>query len=249
MTSFDHSWPGMRLALLAGTLAGAAFAAPALAQEASMESRLRDQLRAVTGQLQQAQNELAQIKAGAAPAAAAKPVAAPAETEALRAELAQSQAQLARERDARGRRDAQFATAQQQSQQALERLEKAGAQVAQFRAAYAELLKMARDAESERHRLTKAAALSQAAIEQCTAKNQQLHAVGMEVISAYEKLDMGSVLSARQPFAAQSRVKLERIAQQFGDRLYESKFDVRAVQAPQVAESPDALQIAPKATP
>ena len=197
MTSFDHSWPGMRLALVAGALAGAAFAAPA-------------------------------------------------ETEALRAELAQSQAQLARERDARGRRDAQFATAQQQSQ---ETLDKAGAQVAQFRAAYAELLKMARDAESERHRLSQAAALSQAAIEQCTAKNQQLHAVGMEVVDAYEKLDMGSVLSARQPFAAQSRVKLEQIAQQFGDRLYESKFDVRAVQAPQVAESPDAFQIAPKATP
>lgn len=246
MTSFDHSWPGMRLALVAGALAGAAFSAPALAQEASLESRLRDQLRAVTGQLQQAQNELAQIKAGATSGAAAKPAAAPAETDALRAELAQSQAQLARERDARGRRDAQFATAQQQSQ---ETLDKAGAQVAQFRAAYAELLKMARDTESERHRLTQAAALSQTAIEQCTARNQQLHAVGMEVISAYEKLDIGSVLSARQPFAAQSRVKLEQIAQQFGDRLYESKFDVRAVQAPQMAESPDAFQIAPKATP
>lgn len=246
MTLFDHSWPGMRLALVAGALASTALAAPALAQEQSLESRLRDQLRAVTGQLQQAQNELAQLKAGAKPGAAAKPAAAPADSDALRAELAQSQAQLAREREARSRRDAQFSASQQHAQDSLD---KAAAQVAQFRGAYAELLKMAREAESERHKLTQAAALSQAAIEQCTAKNQQLHAVGMEVIDAYEKLDMGSVLSARQPFAAKSRVKLEQIAQQFGDRLYEGKFDLRAVQAPQVAESADAFQIAPKATP
>lgn len=246
MTLFDHSWPGMRVALVVCAFAGAALAAPALAQEQSMETRLRDQLRAVTGQLQQAQNELAQLKAAAAPSAVAKPAAPAADTEALRAQLAQSQAQLAREREARGRRDAEFSSAQQQSR---ETLDKAGAQVAQFRGAYAELLKMARDAESERQRLTQAAALQQAAIEQCTARNQQLYAVGMEVVNAYEQLDMGSVLSARQPFAAQSRVKLEQIAQQFGDRLYEGKFDLRAVQAPQLAESADAFQITPRTTP
>lgn len=238
MTLFDHPWSGVRVALLAGALACAGLAQ---AQEQSMEARLRAQLRTVTGQLQQAQNELAQFKTGTA----AKPAAAPAEAEALRAELAQSQALLAREREARSRRDAQFSTAQQQTR---ETLDKAGAQVAQFRGAYSELLKMARATESERQKLIQAAALHQVAIAQCTAKNQQLHAVGMEVVNAYEQLDMGSVLSARQPFAAQSRVKLEQIAQEFGDRLYEGKFDLRAVQAPQVAESPDAFQIAPRST-
>lgn len=227
------------MALLAGALACAGLAQ---AQEQSMEARLRAQLRTVTGQLQQAQNELAQFKAGTA----AKPAAAPAEAEALRAELAQSQALLAREREARSRRDAQFSTAQQQAQESLA---KASAQVAQFRGAYDELLKMARASESERHKLAQQAGLHQTAIAQCEAKNQQLYAVGMEVVQAYEQLDMGALMSVRQPFAAQSRVKFEQIAQAYGDRLYQGKFDARAVHTPQVAESADAAGAAARATP
>lgn len=229
MTSFDHPWSGMRAALLVSALACAGLAQ---AQEQSMEARLRAQLRTVTGQLQQAQNALAQ----AAPAATARP-AQSADVEALRAELAHSQAQLARERDVRSRRDAQFSTAQQQAQEAVA---KASAQVAQFRSAYDELLKMARAAESERHKLAQQAGLQQTAIAQCEAKNQQLYAVGMEVVQAYEQLDMGALMSVRQPFAAQSRVKFEQIAQEYGDRLYQGKFDARAAHAPQVAESGDA---------
>lgn len=239
MTLFDHPWSGVRAALLASALACAGLAQ---AQEQSMEARLRAQLRTVTGQLQQAQNELAQFKAGA-------PAARPAQTadaEALRAELAQSQAQLARERDARSRRDAQFSTAQQQAQEAVA---KASAQVAQFRGAYDELLKMARAAESERHKLAQQAGLQQTAIAQCEAKNQQLYAVGMEVVQAYEQLDMGALMSVRQPFAAQSRVKFEQIAQEYGDRLYQGKFDARAAHAPQVAESGEAAAAAARTTP
>ncbi|MCY1561968.1 hypothetical protein D9M68_992960 [compost metagenome] len=56
--------------------------------------------------------------------------------------------------------------------------------------------------------------------------------MGQEVLRAYETVDLGSVLASRQPFAAQSRVKFEQIAQQYGDKLYEGKFDVRAVNAP-----------------
>ena len=61
--------------------------------------------------------------------------------------------------------------------------------------------------------------------------------MGQEVLRAYETMDMGSVFAARQPFAAQSRVKFEQIAQQYGDKLYEGRFDARAVNAPKPAEA------------
>lgn len=223
--------PALVLAMLACT-AGMAHAQQPQGQ--SMEERLRAQLRVTTSQLQQAQNELAALKAGQPTAAPAGAGAAPAksELEALRKELAQSQAQLAAERHARSQASA---GTEQLRQQAQATTEKASAQIAQYRGAYGELLKMARAAEAERQRLTTEAATQRTALTQCEAKNAQLYAVGQEILRAYEAVDLGSVLASRQPFAAQSRVKFEQIAQQYGDKLYEGKFDVRAVKAPAAA--------------
>ncbi|WP_200937550.1 hypothetical protein [Variovorax sp. Root473] len=220
-------------ALVLAALAATAGVTHAQQQGQSMEERLRAQLRVTTSQLQQAQNELAALKAGQQPNGAAGPAAAaPAgksELEALKKELAQSQQQLAAERHARGQASAGSEQLRQQAQAAAE---KAGAQVAQYRGAYDDLLKLARASEAERQRLAAEATTQRTALTQCEAKNAQLYAVGQEVLRAYETVDLGSVLASRQPFAAQSRVKFEQIAQQYGDKLYEGKFDVRAVNAP-----------------
>ncbi|WP_067063724.1 hypothetical protein [Roseateles chitosanitabidus] len=230
-------------AAVAAMLAGLALAAPWTAQaqgaQPSMEERLRTQLRATTAQLQQAQNELAALKS-AAPAPAA-PAARPAELEALRRELAESRAALAREREARGQRDErdqQLAAARDAAQGASER---STAQVAQFRAAYDQLLKLARESEAERQRLAAGAAAQDAAIKQCQVKNQQLYEVGLDVLKAYETLGPGTILATRLPFAARSRVRLDEVAQQYGDKLYDGRFDPRAAQEPAPA--------APTATP
>jgi hypothetical protein len=218
-------------ALLLATLAAASHAQQPPPGGQSMEERLRAQLRITTSQLQQAQNELAALKAGqsaAAPAAGDAP-ANKSELDALKKELSQSQAQLAAERQAR---EAASAGSQQLRQQAQATSDKAAAQIAQYRGAYDELLKMTRASEAERQRLAGEAATHRTAITQCEAKNAQLYAVGQEILRAYETMDVGTVLASRQPFAAQSRVKFEQIAQQYGDKLYESKFDVRAVGAP-----------------
>lgn len=217
------------------TLVCAASAITVHAQEQSMEERLRAQLRSVTSQLQQANNELALLKSGTGGAQAAPKASPSPDVEALKAELAQSRQQLSRERDARGRRDADV-------QQAKETVDKAQAQVQQFRAAYDELLKMARTTETERQRLAKEGAAQQAAVAQCELKNQQLYALGQEVLQAYEKMDMATMLAARQPFAAQSRVRLEQIAQEYGDRLYQGKFDARAATQAQETVAADAAK-------
>ncbi|MGF6347135.1 colicin import membrane protein [Variovorax sp. W2I14] len=236
--------PALVLAALAATAGVSHAQQPPQGQ--SMEERLRAQLRITTSQLQQAQNELAALKAGqpaGAPAAAAG--AAPAsksELDALKKELAQSQQQLAAERQARAQASA---GGEQLRQQAQATSEKATAQIAQFRGAYDDLLKLARAAEAERQRLATEAVTQRTALTQCEAKNTQLYAVGQEILRAYETVDLGSVLASRQPFAAQSRVKFEQIAQQYGDKLYEGKFDVRAVNTPAPAKPAEAAPAAP----
>jgi colicin import membrane protein len=186
------------------------------AQNQSMEERLRAQLRITTTQLQQAQNELAAFKGGAAAPST------PADIEKVKKDLSNSQAA---ERKARE----QLSGVKQQNQAALD---KANAQIAQYRSAYDELLKLARASEAERQRLAMDSSSQTKAVSQCEAKNAQLYAVGQEILHAYETVDMGTVMAARQPFAAQSRVKLDQIAQQYGDKLYDGRFDVRSSNVP-----------------
>lgn len=203
-------------------------AAPAHGQQAQgMEERLRAQLRATTTQLQQAQNELAQLKAGQAAAPAAAAAASPAaDVEALKKELAQSRSQLAAERQRQG----DSAAKTQAEAQAV--AEKANAQVAQFRNAYDELLKLARASEADRQRLGAEDTMQKTALAQCESKNLQLYSVGQEILRAYENVDIGEVMAARQPFAAKTRVRYDEIAQKYGDSLYEGRFDARAARMP-----------------
>lgn len=209
------------LALLAALVAGHAHAQ----QAPNMEERLRNQLRITTTQLQQAQNELAALKAGQSPNTGA---AGGGDASALRKELDAARAQLAAER---GARELLADAARQAHLQTQGVVEKAGTQIAQYRKAYDELLRMARTLDAERRNLAAEAGARQAALKRCESANAKLYSVGQDILRAYETVDVATVLAARQPFAAQSRVRYEQIAQDYGDKLYEGRFDVRAVDA------------------
>ena len=208
----------------------------ARAQQPSMEERLRAQLRATTTQLQQTQAQLAQLQAagGNAPA-----------SDASKKELADLRAQLDAER-VRTRQLSEGSAAAHREAQTV--ADKANVQITQLRAAYDELLRRARASEAERQKLAAASTTQQNALEQCGAKNAKLYAVGQEVLNAYESMDVTTVIAARQPFATRSRVKYEQIAQEYGDKLYDGRFDPRAVTTPAPASDASAPHAeAPKA--
>ncbi|GJG96811.1 hypothetical protein [Cupriavidus pauculus] len=215
------------LAFLVTLVAGNAYAQ----QVPSMEERLRNQLRITTTQLQQAQNELAALKAGQPSSgqsvgrASTSGAAGGGDASALRKELDAVRAQLAAERGARE----QLADATRQAHlQTQGVVEKATSQIAQYRKSYDELLRMARTLDAERRNLVAEAGARQAALKRCESANTKLYSVGQDILRAYETVDVATVLAARQPFAAQSRVRYEQIAQDYGDKLYEGRFDVRA---------------------
>lgn len=186
----------------------------AQAQTASLESRMRDQLRETRSQLQELQ---AQQSTWAAEKAALEKErdAAKQEAEAARATKAaptvspETTRELAAERQ---RREAAEASLQRGKSDAD-----------------AQALAL-RTAEAERARLAKELDLSHSQVDACTARNVQMYQVGKEVIAAYENIDTSDIVSSRQPFAAKSRVKLENAAQSFGDKLYDQRFDPRAGQ-------------------
>jgi len=225
--SWKPAGRAMRRTAWALALSLAAAGSASAQQAQSMEERLRAQLRITTSQLQQAQNELAALKAKGGGVSAAPADAG--ELAELKEELSRAKAQLAAERESRQKARDDSVRLKEQAEAALE---KASGQVAQYRNAYDELLKMARASEGERQRLATEAASHRTAIGQCEAKNAQLYAVGQEILRAYETIDLGTVMSARQPFAGKARVKLDEIAQQYGDKLYEGRFDARGAAQP-----------------
>ena len=182
----------------------------------SMEERLRAQLRATTTQLQQAQAELAQLRAGAAAGGPAG--TAPADE--LHKQLAETKAQLAAERARAQRLESAQAGMRRDAQSMAE-------QSSQYRDNNAQLQKNVQAVEAERNRLATESQQQGSALQLCQSKNEQLYALGQEVLHAYETMDLGTMLSARQPFAAKARAKYGALAQQYGDRLYEGRFDAQ----------------------
>ncbi|WP_448097944.1 hypothetical protein [Luteibacter yeojuensis] len=187
----------------------------AFAQTASLESRMREQLRETRTQLQDLQ--------------------------ARQSQWAAEKAALEKERDD-AKKDAETARAAKASSAASPEASRALAAERQRREAAEASLQRGkadmdssavalRTAEAERARLARELDAAKGQVDACTARNVQMYRVGQEVITAYENIDMGDIVGSRQPFAAKSRVKLEAAAQSFGDRLYEQRFDPRAGQA------------------
>ncbi|WFR79728.1 hypothetical protein P9875_00685 [Janthinobacterium rivuli] len=213
----------MRLPLLLLSLLAAGMAQAQKGQ--SMEERLRAELRNVTAQLQQTRGELELLKAKGVPVAKAAPAAAAPASDGLKKELARSQSQLAQERAQREK----LAAEQQRGAAAAQ---EATASLAQYRQASERLAATGKQLEAERARLDGEVTSQRGALARCESKNAQLYAAGQDILQAYEGLDVLDVMKARQPFAAQSRVKLEQIAQQYGDQLYQGRFNARQTETP-----------------
>lgn len=190
---------------------GAAMAALILAQAASaqsLEEQLRTQLRDTRGQLQELQGQQAAWQAQKA--------GIEGERDQARKALEQAQAEVARLRAAggNGKEVAAERGARQQAEASLQQARKDNAE------AVAKLKEQQSHDGAFQTRLDEA----KQSLVTCGARNQKLYEVGQEILDAYVHLDMGSVIGARQPFAASARVKLENAAQAYGDRLYEQRY-------------------------
>ena len=200
-----------RIARIAGTWALMLMASAIHAQ--SLEDQLRTQLREARSQLQDLQGQQAQWQAQQATAEQQRDQA--------RKELQQAQAELAKLRGSSAGNTAAIATERADRQ-------RAEAEAQRVQKAYGEATAKAQQQDAQNATLTTQWNTAKSQLGTCTAKNQQLYAIGNEILDAYAHLGFGTVLKSRQPFAAAARVKLENAAQAYGDRLYEQHYDPHA---------------------
>lgn len=204
----------MKRTLIAVALLAALPAAHA--QTASLESRIRDQLREARAQLQDLQTQQVQW--------AAEKVALEKERDDARKEAETARAAAKNAGGMSPEASRALASERQKREAAEAELQRGKADAGSAAVAL-------RTAESERARLAKELETAKGQVDACTARNVQMYRVGQDVIAAYENIDMSDVVASRQPFAAKARVRLENAAQSFGDKLYEQRFDPRAGQA------------------
>ena len=183
-----------------------AVAVPAAGQ--SLENRLRDQLRATTAQLNDAQTALASANAAKA--------AAEAERDAAKAKAAAPAA------DPRA-----LAAARAETAAAAARAQSAGAGLAQANAEAAALRSRLAAAQAELAQARQAASTSGAATGQltaligaCAANNAELVATGREVLAAYTARFGNGYFPPLQL----ARVRFENAAQVYGDRIAANRF-------------------------
>jgi chromosome segregation ATPase len=199
--------------LMSASVAVAALVLAQAASAQSLEEQLRTQLRDARSQVQELQGEQAAWKSQKA--------GLENERDQARKALEQAQAELARARGSNGAVAAEK-SARQQAESALQQARHENSEVT---AKLQEQQKLGGNLQTQLDE-------ARQAIGTCSARNQRLYEVSQEILSAYEHVDMGTVIGARQPFAAAARVKLENAAQAYGDKLYEQRFVAPAGQQP-----------------
>lgn len=189
-------------AALALLLIALGVSASAHAQSDDSE-RLRTQLRQVTLQLRQAQDDQAAIQA--------QKISAESERDAAKKQLGAAQAELARlhHNDSRAT--------------AIE------GDLAKTKGALAQATEAANQQKAERDKLQAQASDVGLLYATCQGKNIKLLGISREILDAYQRFDFVDSIGASEPFIQTKRVELENQAQNYRDRIDDGIFDPRDV--------------------
>ncbi len=194
------------------------------AQAQSLDNKLRAQLRITLDQLHALQNAQADLQA--------QKTAAEKERDALKAKGGGGggapSAALKAELDRLRAQNAQLTQTVQQGE----------AELARYKDAFAQASTAIGQVRAERDQLVRQADLRTQALADCEGKNIRLLTISHEILAAYAKGGVFDSLARREPFVGTARLKLEQAAQDYGDRIYDAKFDPRAVKPPPVAPTP-----------
>ena len=213
----------LRLAAYAILVAGLGLlAGPVQAQ--SIEDKLRAQLRTVTAELNDLQNSQQTLQAA---------------KDAAEHERDGFKAKLAAGRGAQGGAPAASAAALAQAKAEIAQLTQANtaaqAEIAKYKDAYTKVVDSSQQVHGERDRFAEETAARTQELADCETKNITLVKIGRDVLSAYTRIGVVDALERGEPFIGLKRVKMERIAQDYGDKVYEAKFDPRMVKPAKAA--------------
>jgi chromosome segregation ATPase len=202
-----------------------AIAAPLSAQNApSVESRLREQLKALAGQLRTAETEKATL--------AADKAALDEKAKGLEKKIEEVGKQLVAETD-RAKKEGEKLRgdiAAKETEIALTKEELAKATNFGTQAAA-----LAKKTEAERSKLAAENVQLKRIVADQRAKNGKMFEIANEILTRYEKFGFGTAITSREPFVGITRAKLETLIEEYGGKIAEQR--IKAVGGTPVAKS------------
>ena len=204
-----------------------AAAAPLAAQNAnapSVESRLREQIKSMAGQLRTAETEKAAL--------AADKTALEEKVKKGEATAAELGRQLAAETDTAKKEGEKMRgeIAAKETEIALTKAELVKATDFGTKAA-----DIARKTEAARSKLDAENLQLKRIVADQRVKNGKMFEIGNEILTRYEKFGFGTAITSREPFVGLTRVKLESLIEEYGGKLAEQR--LKAVGGTPVARS------------
>lgn len=103
-----------------------------------------------------------------------------------------------------------------------------------WKAGYNDVVKIAREREALRAKAVSKAVLAERRLAERERQNLELYVTGREILDRLAGISLGTALTAREPFVGTTRVKLQNLVQDYGDRLQDNKynpFDEKAAEA------------------
>ena len=175
----------------------------------------------------------------------------------LRQQLVETTAQLRQAQDDQAAMQAQKVAAERERDTLKRQLAAAQAEVERLRHgggpesekmkdALNQAAAAAQQSSIERDQAQDAARKQGSLLAACQAKNDRLYKVAGDILNSYQNMDLGDGRSTRYRIVFNWRTALENAAQNYGDAIYDSKFDPRVAPPPQAAEPKPGEQVPPK---
>lgn len=209
----------MKYTLLLLALLSLSSALVAQQQPSPAEARLRDALKKLSVRVTTAESALATAQAAQAAAEAenkdlaAKLEASGKEVKNLKAELSASKAAADKaSKEQQAKLEAQ--------QKEIARLNES---LAKWKEGYGKLADIAKATEAKRAELETKSIQLQRKVEDREDKNRELFKLGSEILDRYKNFGLGTALLAREPFTGITRVRLQELVQDYGDKLADQK--------------------------
>lgn len=182
------------------------------AEEATVESKLRDGLRNVMVQLRDAQNQVATLQATQAT------------NEQKIKELTAKADALAKQAVA-DRNTSTNMLAEVNTKLAEQTTVNQGLQAAieKWKRSYAELTAFTQKKEIERAKLADRVIKLDRQVQDQQFKNIAMYKLGVEILDRYEKFGLGEAVLAREPFVGATRVKFQNLIQDSQDKLVDQR--------------------------
>ena len=210
------------------------------APPADPNQRLRDTLKNTMLQLRSVETERATLQANQL-VNEAKIKELKAEIEKLNKQIAKLTKEAIAEQEVAKKEIDTLKTKQEAQEKQIAQLTEA---LEKWKAGYNDVVKIAKEREALRAKAVSKAIVAERKLAERERQNLELYITGREILDRLQGFGLGTAVTAREPFIGLTKVKLQNLVQDYGDKLQDNKYNPFIEKKVDKVNQPEAQQAA-----